>query len=205
MGKLLFRRAAVGILAAAAAVGLSTLFAAPASAHTAGVAGKAECVDADGSVAITWTLTNDYNKEVTLSNFKLSPADASAKFPSSIDATQNGKKTTVQFTSNANKDDKFATVEFDAKWSDNYHQHVTSDKVSLTGPCPSPSPSKSPSKPPEATTPPAATPSASVPGLPVTGTSNTLPLVGTGAALVAGGAALVFAIRRRRQVRFTAE
>ena len=39
----------------------------------------------------------------------------------------------------------------------------------------------------------------------MTGSSSTMPLVGTGAALVVGGVALVATLRRRRRVTFTAE
>lgn len=211
----LLRRVAVGTFAAAAAVGLSTLFVTPASAHTAGVYGKAECIEATGKWTITWTLSNDHPSKVTISNAKLTPADASAQIPTSIDGRGNQPKKTVTFTSTAPGNATSATLSFDAHWADNWPKDgvvpVKSDPVKLEGPCSTPttpptsaSPSPAPSRSTEASHSPSPSTSAT-PGLPVTGTSNTLPMVGTGAALVAGGAVLVVALRRRRRVTFTAE
>jgi len=217
----LFRRVAVGTFAAAAAIGLSTLFAAPANAHTAGVSGKAVCVKATGTWTITWTLTNDHFATVTLSNVVLTPADADAKIPTTIAGKGGKPKTAVTFTSTAMGSAQSASLSFDAHWADDWPKGgvlpVPGATVALEGPCVAPTPSSPPPPPTEAVPSPSASPSASrsvappaptpsaTPGLPVTGSSTTLPMVGTGTALVAGGAVLVVALRRRRRVTVTAE
>lgn len=208
MRKTLFRRVAIGAVAAAAAVGLSTLFASPASAHSSSVTGSAECVSVDGKYQITWTLTNDYNKVVTLSNVHLVTSDSNATLstttvPTTIDARPPGSPLqTVKFTSVVSKPATSAQLTYDAHWADNFPKdgvaHVSSPVIQLTGPCPSKSPTPQPSR--------SVSPSASAPpGLPVTGSNTTLPMVGTGAALIAGGAALIITLRRRRRIQFTAE
>ncbi|WP_433083885.1 LPXTG cell wall anchor domain-containing protein [Dactylosporangium sp. CA-052675] len=211
----LFRKAAVGTFAAAAAVGLSTLFATPASAHSAGPAGKADC-GVNGTYTVTWTVSNDYNKTVDLTNIKI---NETGETHAAISLAEKGKSgSSSSFTTTyAGTTSKSLTLSVDARWSDGYTKSFTSRPVQLKGDCkttehtPSPSPSKSPSKSPSPTPetsksvtppPPSVSPS---PSLPVTGSSSTLPMVGTGAALIAGGAGLVFAIRRRRNVTFTAE
>ncbi|MET7423953.1 LPXTG cell wall anchor domain-containing protein [Dactylosporangium sp. NPDC005555] len=228
MGNTLFRRVATGTAAATVAVGLSTMFASPASAHASGATGSAECVSVDGTYQITWKLTNDYPKAVTLSNVKLELDEqattvlSTTTVPTTIEATPKGTKfTEVTFTSRVSRPATKVRITYSAKWADGYPATAASGWVSLTGPCPSPSPSKSPSASPtpspsksvtpsssptpsSSTTPP--TPSTSTtPSLPTTGSSTTLPMVGTGAALVVGGIALVATLRRRRRVTFTAE
>lgn len=217
MGNTLFRRVAAGAGAATVAVGLSTMFASPASAHASGVSGSAECVSVDGKYQITWKLTNDYNKVVTLSNIELK-LDNDAKstlsttvLPTTIEARPGGSPvTSVTFVSVVEKPATSVKLTYTAKWADGYSASTPGSWVALTGPCPSPSPSPSksasPSPSPSRSVSTPATPSTSAtPSLPVTGTSSTMPLVGTGAALVVGGVALVATLRRRRRVTFTAE
>ena len=215
MGNMLFRRVVVGAAAATAAVGLSTVFASPASAHATGATGSAVCVSVDGKYEITWKLTNDYNSVVTLGDIKLE-LDKEAKstlskstLPSTIAARPAGSPLTeVTFTSVVEKPATKVKLTYKAKWADNYRSPGSSEWVALTGPCPSPSPSKSPSASPSPSVSksvPASPSTSATPGLPVTGTSSTMPLVGTGAALVVGGVALVATLRRRRRVTFTAE
>ncbi|WP_327006089.1 LPXTG cell wall anchor domain-containing protein [Dactylosporangium sp. NBC_01737] len=211
MGNMLFRRVVVGAAAATAAVGLSTVFASPASAHATGATGSAVCVSVDGKYEITWKLTNDYNSVVTLGDIKLE-LDKEAKstlskstLPSTIAARPAGSPLTeVTFTSVVEKPATKVKLTYKAKWADNYRSPGSSEWVALTGPCPSPSPSASPS-PSGSKSVPASPSTSATPGLPVTGTSSTMPLVGTGAALVVGGVALVATLRRRRRVTFTAE
>ncbi|MFD0584995.1 LPXTG cell wall anchor domain-containing protein [Dactylosporangium darangshiense] len=169
------------------------------------MSGKAECVDAAGKWKITWKLSNNYGSAVTISNVALEPADALAKPPNSIKARADGKaEEVVQFVSTAAKPAAQARLAYDAKWADGYPQnrvdHVVSAWIKLDGPCPSatPTPSKSAGASPSPST-------SGRPSLPVTGSSGTLPMVGTGAVLIAGGAALVIALRRRRRVTFVAE
>jgi len=212
--KTLFRRAAAGTFAAVAAVGLSTLFATAASAHSAGPAGVAKCGD-DGKYVITWTVENDYGTPVTLSNIKILPdggTHADIQLKAKGDAQDHDSFTTT-YTTTKPVDLRLSV---DGLWQDGPHKtwpedghpaNFTSAKVHLSGDCkppasPSPSPSHSSPAPPHTPTPEA---SSSTPGLPVTGSSTTLPMVGTGAALVASGAVLVVALRRRRKVTFTAE
>lgn len=219
MGNTLIRRVAGGAAAATVAVGLSTMFASPASAHATGATGSAVCVSVDGTYEITWKLTNDYPAAVTLGDIKLE-LDKDAKttlstttVPTTIAARPAGSPLTeVSFTSVVAKPATRVKVTYKAKWADNFRAQGSSGWVRLTGPCPkassSPSPSKSPSVSPSPS--PSAsksvTPSTSpTPSLPVTGSSSTMPLVGTGAALVVGGVALVATLRRRRRVTFTAE
>lgn len=215
MGNTLFRRVAVGAAAATVAVGLSTMLASPASAHASGARGSAECVSVDGTYHVTWKLTNDYNKVVTISNLKLE-LDKEAKttlstttVPTSIEARPDGTPLTkVEFTSVVASPATKVKITYSAKWADGFEAKGGSDWVSLTGPCPSPSPSpsKSPSASPSPSASKSVTPSTSAtPSLPVTGSSSTMPLVGTGAALLVGGVALVATLRRRRRVTFTAE
>ncbi|MGI5178599.1 LPXTG cell wall anchor domain-containing protein [Dactylosporangium sp. CA-152071] len=214
MENTLFRRVAIGTAAATAAVGLSTMFASPASAHASGASGSAECVSVGGKYEVTWKLTNDYNAIVTLSDLKLvldqnaTTVLSTTQVPTTIAASTGNPLTQVSFTSVVERPATKVKITYKAKWADGFGADVASGWVSLTGPCPSPSPSPSksatPSPTPSASKP--ATPSASPsPSLPVTGSSSTLPLVGTGAALVVGGAALVATLRRRRRVTFTAE
>jgi LPXTG-motif cell wall-anchored protein len=212
VGNMLFRRVAVGAAAATAAVGLSTMFASPASAHATGATGSAVCVSVDGKYQITWKLTNDYNSVVTLSDIKLeldreaeSTLSTTPTVPGRIAARPAGTPLTeVTFTSVVEKPATAVKLTYKAKWADNYRSPGSSEWVALTGPCPSPS--KSPSPSPSASRSVPASPSTSAtPSLPVTGSSSTMPLVGTGAALVVGGVALVATLRRRRRVTFTAE
>ncbi|WP_426510386.1 LPXTG cell wall anchor domain-containing protein [Dactylosporangium sp. McL0621] len=210
MKKTLFRRAAVGVFAAAATVGLSTLFASPASAHDAGPFGKSDCGD-NGTYTVTWTVQNDYPKSVDIKNISIFPTNETHAAIHLAAQGQPGDK--ASFTTTYSGDTKNDLVlHVTGLWADNYQHSFDSPKVTLSGNCKptehTPSPSKSPSKPatPEASRPATHAPSVSPsPSLPVTGSSSTLPMVGTGAALVAGGAALVFAIRRRRNITFTAE
>lgn len=209
MRNTLFRRAAAGTLAAVAAVGLSTLFATAASAHSAGPSGTAKCGD-DGKYTITWTVQNDWGTPVTLSNIKILPDGGTH---ANISLAAKGKDSFQTTYSTTQAVDLVLSV--DGLWQDGPNktwpangrpQTFTSSKVHLSGDCaPKQTPPASPS--PSHSTPAPRTPEAtpSTPSLPVTGSSNTLPLVGTGAALVVGGAALVFALRRRRRVTFTAE
>ncbi|WP_432986267.1 LPXTG cell wall anchor domain-containing protein [Dactylosporangium sp. CA-233914] len=222
MKNTLFRRAVVGTFAAAAAFGLSALFAAPASAHNAGPSGKAVCGD-DGKYVVTWTVKNDFGTKVTLSNIKILsggkvvPGDS---IPAEITLTGYGKETFT--TTYAGDTSKTLVLSVDGLWQDGRDktwpengkpQNFTSDGVKLTGDCkpdtPTPTPSKTtPGPQPSASKPAPRTPEASSsapPGLPVTGSSSTLPMVGTGAALIAGGTVLVVTLRRRRRVTFTAE
>ncbi|MEV4131487.1 LPXTG cell wall anchor domain-containing protein [Dactylosporangium sp. NPDC049742] len=214
MENTLFRRVAIGTAAATAAVGLSTMFASPASAHASGASGSAECVSVDGKYEVTWKLTNDYNKIVTLSDLtlvldqKATTVLSTTQVPTTIAARTGNPLTQVSFTSVVERPATKVKITYKAKWADGFGADVASGWVALTGPCPSPSPSPSksasPSPTPSASKP--ATPSASPsPSLPVTGSSSTLPLVGTGAALVVGGAALVATLRRRQRVTFSAE
>ncbi|MDG6104707.1 LPXTG cell wall anchor domain-containing protein [Dactylosporangium aurantiacum] len=171
------------------------------------------CVSVDGTYEITWKLTNDYPAAVTLSDIKLE-LDKKAEttlsktpLPTSIDARPaNSPLTEVSFTSVVAQPATKVKLTYKAKWADNFRAPGSSGWVQLTGPCPKPSPSKSPSASPSPSVSKSVTPSASnTPSLPVTGSSSTMPLVGTGAALVVGGVALVATLRRRRRVTFTAE
>jgi LPXTG-motif cell wall-anchored protein len=200
--KSLARRVALGALAAVAAVGVSTLFATAASAHTAGVTGVAHCDDANGVWTITWTVSNDYSTKGEIKSLVLNPTDAKAKVPTSVDP-----KSSVTFSSTAAGKSTSASLNLVMWWPDNYHVPGGAT-VPLNGPCvvkppteSTPTPSPTPTKPVVVTP----TPSASVPSLPVTGSNTTLPMVGAGAGLVAAGGVLLFVIRRRRQVTFTAE
>lgn len=209
MNKTLFRRVAVGTFAAAAAVGLSTLFATAASAHNAGPSGVAKCGD-DGKYTVTWTVHNDYPKPVTLSNIHITPDGGTH---ANISLPASGTETFTTTYSGDTKKDLVLSV--DGLWQDSatrtwptdgHPATFVSSKVHLAGDCKAKTP---PTTQPPTTTPAAPkTPEASksaTPSLPVTGSSSTLPLVGTGAALVVAGAALVVTLRRRRRVTFTAE
>ncbi|WP_432835665.1 LPXTG cell wall anchor domain-containing protein [Dactylosporangium sp. CA-092794] len=216
MRNTLFRRVVVGTFAAAAAVGLSTLFASPASAHTVLASGAASCDD-DGTYKITWTVTNDFGTPVHISNVVQKPGDTKL---ADIDLGPHGSaKVITEFTGTTKAE---VVITGGGQWRDrngNWPQNgplpFTSTKVTLTGDCKTPPPpttapptTRPPATTPPATTAPPRTPEASrsaPPSLPVTGSSNTMPLVGTGAALVVGGAALVVTLRRRRKVTFTAE
>jgi len=208
----LFRRATVGTFAAVAAVGLSTFFATAASAHSVGPKGTADC-GTDGKYTITWTVTNDYETQATLTNVKVGGVPNSDA-PKTL-AIKNTPGASASFkTTHAGTTTGGVKLEGTASWGDGYSKGFDYT-VKLEGTC------KAPSTPPS--TPPASTPapspsasksvapprtpeaSSSTPGLPVTGSSTTMPLVGTGAALIAGGAALVVTLRRRRRVTFTAE
>lgn len=213
MGNTLFRRVAVGAAAAIVAVGLSTMFASPASAHATGATGSAVCVSVDGTYEITWKLTNDYNAIVKLADIKLE-LDKEAKskvskttVPDEIEARPDGTPLKeVSFTSLVAQPATKVRLTYKARWADGYKANGSSDWVALTGPCPQPSKSPSASPSPSASRSVPASPSTSAtPSLPVTGSSSTMPLVGTGAALVVGGVALVATLRRRRRVTFTAE
>jgi LPXTG-motif cell wall-anchored protein len=203
----LFRRATVGVCAAAAAVGLSTLFASPASAHAIKPSGVADC-GADGRYTITWTVENDFHTPAHLSDIKVTPGGGNAdinlgpreikKFTTQHAGTTKGD---VQLTLRARWKDG------DKDWPADGPKEYTSRPVRLEGDC---KPSKPPSSAPPSSpsTPRTPTPRASTsapPGLPVTGSSDTLPMVGTGAALIAGGTVLIVTLRRRRRVTFTAE
>jgi LPXTG-motif cell wall-anchored protein len=211
----LFRRAAVGTFAVAAAVGLSTLFATAASAHSAGPAGTAKCGD-DGKYVITWTVANDYGTPVKLSNIKILP-DGGTHADISLDGKNKGKDKDSFTTTYTTTKPVDLVLSVDGLWQDGPNKtwpadgkpvNFTSAKVHLSGDC-KPPVTPSPSRSTPATTPSTHTPtpeaSSSTPGLPVTGSSTTLPMVGTGAALVLGGAALVVTLRRRRKITFTAE
>ncbi|GAA3254103.1 LPXTG cell wall anchor domain-containing protein [Dactylosporangium siamense] len=187
--------------------------------------GSAVCVSVDGKYEITWTLTNDYNGEVTLGDITLETNKDATKSlsktplptPTKIAARPDGTPLTkISFTSVVERPATAVKLNYKARWSDNFRATGASGWIQLDGPCPKPSTSQSPSASPSpspsksASTSPSpsksVSPSASpTPNLPVTGSSSTMPLVGTGAALVVGGVALVATLRRRRRVTFTAE
>ena len=193
----LARRVTTGTLAVVAAIGVSTLFATAASAHTVTVAGVAKCDDAKGVWTITWTVTNHWSTTGTVDSSTLTPTDSAAKVPDTVDAG-----ISATFTSTAAGAATSADLSVHMTWPDG-HQESADHTVPLEGPCVVPSPSPSPTKPAGST--PSPRPSASVPSLPVTGSNTTYPMVGAGAGLVAAGGVLLFVIRRRRRVTFTAE
>jgi LPXTG-motif cell wall-anchored protein len=75
-------------LSAAVLAGLLATFvlASPASAHSTSVSGKAACDSETGTFKVTWTVSNDWNTEVTLNDVALLPAGTSAP-PIAVGAT----------------------------------------------------------------------------------------------------------------------
>lgn len=113
---------------AGAVIGLAGVaaVAAPASAHNASVKGEAQC--ANGSNVVTWTLTNDWPGDATISDLQLPPGQAPKPVEEGlqplangivIPKTQNGQTTVVHYTQVVDKAAS-ATLSFTATWPDHY-------------------------------------------------------------------------------------
>jgi hypothetical protein len=136
------RRAATVL--AGALIGLTgiTVAAGPASAHDTKVSGKAVCDTATGTRIVTWTLTNDYPADATVSELKSTPTDVE-KAPGDLvipKAERRGdhkrQDGVLVLTQKVTGDATEATISFKSLWSvDGYVDQNNSAKVSLSGPC----------------------------------------------------------------------
>jgi LPXTG-motif cell wall-anchored protein len=195
-------------LSGAAVVGTAAaaIFAAPAFAWSGDASPSAACTD-QGTVTITWTLTN--HEANFKANFEVTdhePGD------SAIDNVKGElpKGGTATITQTGVPSESVARIVVHLVWKDSYG-HVK-DEADVKGKfegqkCekPSPSPSASPSVSPtngggEGTPTPSTTPS--TPTLPVTGPNTAIYGGGAAALLVAGGT--LFVVARRRRIRFEA-
>lgn len=115
--------------------------ASPASAHDTKVSGVAKC-DTAGTWVVTWTLTNDWNGDATVSDLKSTPTDVE-KAPGDLiipKAEGSGyyqrKDGVLELTQKVTGDAKEATISFKSLWStDGYTDADNSAKVELPGPC----------------------------------------------------------------------
>lgn len=221
-------------LGGAVFVGLAAtaLFAAPASAHEAGVVGTSDCDASTGTYTVHWTISSvKRDHAFTLTDVK----------PASAAKTVENKsvKATTDFlfdqTGIAGTDTK-AKLTFTAKWDDNFvdSNNPYSGVVKLRGdcgtPCPQAASNDGKGKPPASSTSdlkgdkkpkpvcesaspspstggegggkPAPSSSSSTPSLPVTG-SQTSAIAGGAVVLLGAGTGLFFLARRRR-VKFEA-
>jgi LPXTG-motif cell wall-anchored protein len=129
---------------AGALIGLTglTVAASPASAHDTNVRGVAECDTATGTRVITWTLTNDWPADATVSEL--------ATAPGAVEGLQNGTVIPKAEGQGRQKHDgvlvvtqkvtgdeaKQATVSFKSRWAvDGYEDEKNQGSVDLTGPC----------------------------------------------------------------------
>ncbi|GAA3337973.1 hypothetical protein GCM10020358_16360 [Amorphoplanes nipponensis] len=136
------RRAATVL--AGALIGLTglTVAGSPASAHDTTVRGVASCDTATGTRYVTWTLTNDWPADATVSDLKTTPNAVDGlqngtvidKATEQYGHKQDGEKVVVQkITDNAATK---ATVSFKSRWSvDGYEDEQNEGSADLTGPC----------------------------------------------------------------------
>lgn len=188
---------------------VAAIFAAPAFAWSGDASPAAACTD-QGTVTITWTLTNhEANFKATYEVVDHEPG-ASAIDNVSGELPKGG---TATITQTGVPSESVARIVVHLVWKDSYG-HVK-DEADVKGKfegqkCekPSPSPSVSPSVSPstggggggEGTPTPSTTPS--TPTLPVTGPNTAIYGGGAAALLVAGGT--LFVVARRRRIRFEA-
>jgi LPXTG-motif cell wall-anchored protein len=135
-------------LAAAVLAGLLATFvlATPASAHSTSVNGEAVCDSETGNFKVTWTVSNDWYTEVTLTNVALEPAGTSA--PPIADgakiAPSPGKLVGVQtIPGNINPTATSSTVARlteTGEWPD-FTERYETNKVTIVGQCKKGSPS----------------------------------------------------------------
>ncbi|AGZ45569.1 hypothetical protein [Actinoplanes friuliensis] len=131
------RRAA--IVLAGSLIGLTgvAFVAAPASAHATEVSGSAKCDTATGTRIVTWTLTNDYDADATVSDLVTTPTPVEGLqtglvIPQARDR-QNGE---LVLTQKVPGDATKATVKFTSRWAvDGYTDEGNEGDVTLSGPC----------------------------------------------------------------------
>ncbi|RZU49803.1 LPXTG-motif cell wall-anchored protein [Krasilnikovia cinnamomea] len=134
---------------AGALIGLAglTVAATPASAHASSVKGDSVCNAATGKRDITWTLTNDWGGDATVSDLALIPGVKAET------AEHNELKNGVViprrshhvdgkavFTQSAEGDITDASISFTAHWDDEYSDRNNSYKLRFDGPCAPPPP-----------------------------------------------------------------
>jgi LPXTG-motif cell wall-anchored protein len=185
------RRTARRALALIGATAIGTLAAltipSAAQAHTVAITGKTDC--ANGKPIVTWTVRTDKVPEgvkgtIQESGFSLGPGNSSLEtIKPGVTIQRNDSLQGVQTVTDSTA--KKASLSLTIKWSDGYTAKASSNEIALATDC-APVPTATPS----ATHPPAA------PQLPVTGASLTVPLI-AGSIVLAAGAGLLFAVRRR--------
>jgi LPXTG-motif cell wall-anchored protein len=216
-------------LGGAAFVGLAAtaLLAAPASAHTATVAIDQKCDHGTGKIEVTFTVSNDYPKDATLSNVVSSPALTKIVNGATVDKKKGDKDGTLSETVQV---EPGTTVKLGvtATWKEQPKDFVykvpaqsldTKDNCKPEcppsvepkggGPKPQPScpPSESPSPSPSGGTgggegSPTPSKSNTSPSLPVTGAQTGL--YAGGAMVLLGAGAGLFFVARRRRIKFEA-
>lgn len=135
-------RRAASVLAGAL-IGLTgvAVVAAPASAHATEVSGKAVCDTATGTQLVTWTLTNDYDADATVSELKTAPnavegLETGLVIPKAEGHGYGRNNGELVVTQKVPGDATEATVSFKSLWAvDGYIDDVNQAAVSLEGPC----------------------------------------------------------------------
>ncbi len=132
------RRAATVV--AGALIGLTGVAVAtgPATAHAASISGAAGCDTATGTRYVTWTLTNDFGTDATVSELTATPDPVEGlQNGTVIPKAENGKdgeKVVVQKITTAGATE--AKVSFKSIWpSDNYTDQLREASVRLDNPC----------------------------------------------------------------------
>jgi hypothetical protein len=124
---------------AGALIGLTglTVAASPASAHDSKVRGSAVCDTATGTRVVTWTLTNDYPADATVSKLKSTPTDLEkADGDPVIPKAEDHHDGVLVLTQKVPGDAKEATISFTSLWSvDGYTDGDNSARVELSEPC----------------------------------------------------------------------
>jgi LPXTG-motif cell wall-anchored protein len=206
-------------LAGAVFVGVAAtaLFASPASAHVAEVAGKADC--ANGTYTIHWTITDKFNDhDVTMMNVK--PAGLKTTKGELLEGLPVKRATSIQADQTLpGSTTGPVTLSFEPKWDDNwpdgpktYSGTVTlkKDGCKPQPECPPsaeakgahPTPTCPPSPAPSTKPTPAPSKSSAPPALPVTGSQTGL--YAGGAVVLLGAGAGLFMVARRRRLKFEA-
>ena len=125
---------------AGALIGLTgvTVATGPAGAHAASISGVAGCDTATGTRYVTWTLTNDFGTDATVSELTTAPNPVDGLQDGTVipkaENDRNGERVVVQKITTAGATE--AKVSFKSVWpSDKYTDQLRAATVQLDNPC----------------------------------------------------------------------
>ncbi|PRY31207.1 cell wall anchor protein [Pseudosporangium ferrugineum] len=133
------RRAATVLAGALIGLGGAAVVTSPAAAHDSTVRGEAICDTATGTRIVTWTLTNDWPADATVTDLKTTPTDVEKAGEGNfvIPGKTGGRNGELVLTQKVTGGDaKEATISFASLWStDGFTDGKNSARVDLSKPC----------------------------------------------------------------------
>jgi hypothetical protein len=132
------RRAATVLAGSLLALTGVAFVAAPASAHDSKVRGSAVCDTATGTRVVTWTLTNDFPADATVSKLKSTPTglEKTTDGDPVIPKAEDDHDGVLVLTQKVPGDATEATISFTSLWSvDGYTDGDNSARVGFSEPC----------------------------------------------------------------------